>query len=72
MRCKEKVRQVIQAYNMHSQSNIKSHTPKGREEGQNEINGLLSFAHIPLNSIKPNHARLIHILPIHEVGSHEI
>ena len=46
--------------------------PKGMEAGRNEINDLLSFAHIPLNSIKPNHARLIHILPIHEVGSHEI
>ena len=45
---------------------------KEREAGRNEINGLLSFAHIPLNSIKPNHARLTHILPIHEVGSHEI
>ena len=46
--------------------------PKGREAGRNEINDLLSFAHIPLNSIKSNHARLTHILPIHEVGSHEI
>ena len=46
--------------------------PQGREVGQNEINGLLSFAHIPLNSIKPNHTRLTHNLPIHEVGSHEI
>ena len=45
---------------------------KEREAGQIEINGLLSFAHILLNYIKPNHARLIHILPIHEVGSHEI
>ena len=46
--------------------------PKGREVGQNEINGLLSFAHIPLNSIELNHARLTHILSIHEVGSHQI
>ena len=45
---------------------------KRREADQNEINGLLSFAHIPLNSIKPNHARLTQILSIHEVGSHEI
>ena len=46
--------------------------PQEREAGRNEINGLLSFAHIPLNSIKPNHARLTYILSIHEVGSHEI
>ena len=46
--------------------------PKEREAGRNEINGLLSFAYIPLNSIKPNHARLTHIHPIHEVVSHEI
>ena len=46
--------------------------PKGREASRNEINGLLSFAHIPLNSIKPNHVCLTHILPIHEVGSHDI
>ena len=45
---------------------------KVREAGRKEINGLLSFAHIPLNSIKPYHARLTHILSIHEVGSHEI
>ena len=46
--------------------------PKGREAGRNEINDLLSFAHIPPNSIKPNHARLTHIIPIHELGSHDI
>ena len=37
--------------------------PKGREVGQNEINGLLSFAHIPLNSIKSNHACLPTFFP---------
>ena len=45
---------------------------KGREAGRNEINGLISLVHIALNSIKPNHARLTHILSIHEVGSYEI
>ena len=46
--------------------------PQRREAGRNEINGLLAFAHILLNSIKPNYARLTHIIPIHELGSHDI